>query len=111
MAEKIKQIALRMPADLYDGIYAYAKATGSNMTAWCRACLYEGTLSSITSQEGMAKSMRDALEMLEMTDEQKVYQKKQIRQIEGLISQFTELKEELAYRIYGNAPEVDEGEE
>ena len=97
-----KTIAIRLPQHLADMLSDYSKAQQTQLASFARFAIYETAFRRLSSDRSRLAMMKDALERLEMSDDQKLEQKREIKDLEAWINRFQELAEELGYTLYDN---------
>lgn len=102
---KTRAIALRFPEDMHDMITEYAEASQTKMATFCRFSVYQMTFNRLSSERSHLQMLKDALEKLELNEDQQLQQRKEIRLLEAKVSRFEELYNDLAAMLYGEGGE------
>lgn len=100
--EKTKSVAIRIPIHLAEMLSDYSKAQQTQLTSFARFAIYETAFRRLSSDRSRLAMMKDAFEKLEMSDDQKLEQKREIKELEAWVNRFQELAEELGYTLYDN---------
>ena len=98
---KLKAIAVRFPEDMHQMLSDYAEASQTKVASYCRYAVYESTFNRLQGERGRLQMMKDALAQLPLTDDQKLEQKREIRDLEAKVARFEEFWNELAAELYG----------
>lgn len=100
--KNLRTVAVRIPNDLADMLGDYCKASQTQLATFARFAIFETAFRRLMSDRTRLAMMKDALERLEMTDDQKFEQRREIKDLEAWTTRFQELAEELGYTLYDN---------
>lgn len=98
-----KTVAVRFPEHLYRLLSDYVGASQTKIAPYCRYAVYESTFSELQRDRNMLQSLKNTLEHL--SDDQKLEQKREIRDLEAKVARFEDLWSELAAELHGTGGE------
>jgi len=101
----LKTVAVRFPEDLYRLLTDYVGASQTKIAPYCRHAVYESTFSALQRDRSRLQVMKNVLEQLQLSDDQKLEQKREIRDLEAKVARFEDLWSELAAELYGTGGE------
>lgn len=108
--KKMKPVAVRFPEELLNLIGEYVESSQNKIAPFCRFAVYKVIFDQISGESSHLKMLKDALEKLDLTDEQIYAQKKAIKEVEYRIDRFEPLMHELGYELYGKKEDEEEGD-
>lgn len=100
-----KAIVVRFPEETHTMLAEYAEACQTRLAPFARYALYQTAFNRLSSERSQLKMLKDALEKLELNEDQQLHQRKEIRLLEAKVVRFEELYNDLAAILYGEGGE------